>query len=629
MVALIYLLLVSLAGYFLTRIFRLRLLPYERVVYGVTLGVITTGYVSLAMSHLTGFTALTQWLALLPLAVAAVLGYRMKQPNDRLEPPTLKLGHWLTLALLAALFTYLGATTYVQQLDGSYWINNSHNYGDIRLHTAYILNFVDGQNVPVTNPIYAGGAPSYPFLINLIAAQLVVLGLPLMWAINGLSILFHFVIIGILFTFAYRLTRNTTAATLAPILFLLSGGIGFLTYFIPEWAQAGFTWEFLRNLPHDYTMMQDNGYWFANMYIAFFNTQRAFLIGFPLTLIIVLELLKFREKSTPFHAFVIGLFTAFLTLVHTSSLVVVALMLPYLLWPILQRHGRDIKTLLQLGVAYAVAPLTFGLFIISTYISQSSSLLSLMWPKLGWMANTEPVAMFWLKNAGPALILVTIGIYLWRQKQQQLVAFTAASFVLFLLANTVITQPWDFDNSKYLVYWYAFLTPMLGLVIAWIANKTPLRIAIVGAIILLLIASGALDLWRRVLPTHRYEIVSGQEIIKISDVKEVIPPQNYVLTYGHVLNPMVSFLGRPFIYGDTAWLWSHGISGYETRQRQVERIYAGSENAAQLIQELNVDYIIVSPHERERLAYLNEEFLASHFTRVYDEKGTVVYKVSR
>ncbi len=93
-------------------------------------------------------------------------------------------------------------------------------------------------------------------------------------------------LVGILHRWALVLTRDRLASLLVPAIVLLSGGFGWV-YFLSDAAQSGQgAVALLRKLPRDYTMIGTLGYRWGNAITALLLTQRSWLLGIPLALVV-------------------------------------------------------------------------------------------------------------------------------------------------------------------------------------------------------------------------------------------------------------------------------------------------------------------------------------------------------
>jgi hypothetical protein len=90
-----------------------------------------------------------------------------------------------------------------------------------------------------------------------------------------------------------------------------------------------------------------------------------------------------------------------------------------------------------------------------------------------------------------------------------------------------------------------------------------------------------------------------------------------------VNQPILVLAGRPIVRGPSAWLWSHG---YELREREadVRRIFAGMDDALELLRYYKVDYVYLGEVERQDLRG-NVEFFDGHFPVVYRNANVSIY----
>jgi hypothetical protein len=609
------------------RLFRFQTVRSSFWIYAAIIGMALAGYLGLALSYMMGFTVTSQLVLCGILLAFTAIGHvflpKLTFVHEERDP--YRPSPWL---IATSVLLFLIAIHTITLHHGDFYINNRHNYGDIRLHLSYINNFLYGQNIPVQNPIFAGTPASYPFLINFLTAQLIQLGLPVTWAINALTVAGFFLIGATIWLLAHTLTKRRAVADWSIILIFLGGGIGIFTAFLPEWRDAHFALTYLTHPPHDYSLYQDGGYWLSNMVIAFLSTQRTFLLGLPLTLLILRELYLLKSDANVWRYAGLGLCVGMLPLIHIASLIICAVYLLLIgIQSVWRKKGSELQQQILNWVWFVIPSAGLGLFLIHTFVSQTASLTSFLYLTPGWMSDGTPFLETWVKSGLFSLPLAILGI-IWLAKEDKRAAlFAGYSFTLFAIANFVVTQPWNFDNSKYLVYWFVFVALLnaYALMCLWERKQR----ALVVALIFCLIGSGTFDVVKRVtIPSESYAVETTNEMQLIDQLRTIIPPKATVLTYGSVLNPVVDYLGRRMVYGDTPWLWSHGID-YHERLAQVEQVYRGKDSALDVLHTLHADFVIVSDNERRQFTGLNETYFAAHFTPVFqsETEHLIVYKV--
>src|SRR5215204_3273605 len=166
---------------------------------------------------------------------------------------------------------------------GGIFTGGSQNLGDLPFHLGAIFSFTEGSNFPPENPSFSDAKFTYPFLADFVTACFVKIGAGVSGAMLVQNVLLGFSLVVLLEKFTRLLTANITAGKIAPLLLLLSGGLGFVWFFKDYWNGTQSLTEILWKLPQDYTI-GDKFRW-GNSLVVLFLTQRSLLFGMPLTLI--------------------------------------------------------------------------------------------------------------------------------------------------------------------------------------------------------------------------------------------------------------------------------------------------------------------------------------------------------
>jgi hypothetical protein len=106
-------------------------------------------------------------------------------------------------------------------------------------------------------------------------------------------------------------------------------------------------------------------------------------------------------------------------------------------------------------------------------------------------------------------------------------------------------------------------------------------------------------------------------------VKANTPPHSLFLTAPSLHQPILSLAGRRVVRGPTAWLWSHGYR-FAAREADVRAIYAGRDDALDLLRYYRVDYVYVGPHEIEELR-ANRAFFDAILPDAYRSGAIAIY----
>ena len=135
-----------------------------------------------------------------------------------------------------------------------------------------------------------------------------------------------------------------------------------------------------------------------------------------------------------------------------------------------------------------------------------------------------------------------------------------------------------------------------------------------------LIASGALDVWRTVSSQVNYKVFD-KDAVELAEQIKVRTPKDARFLNAPTYNSAVVLTGRQSIMRYPGHLSSHGID-YRAREADVKQIYQGGPNAEALLEKYEIDYVLISPEERN-LGGLNEQY----FNRFPVAAETGQYKV--
>lgn len=586
-------------------------------------------------------------------------------------------------AFFFVVFWYFFGKAVYEFKDGIY-TGGSQNYGDLPFHLGAIFSFTEGNNFPVQNPSWAGAKFSYPFIADFLASCMVKLSADFKSVMFAQNITWAFALLVILERFAAKLTNSRLAGRLAPALLLFSGGLGFY-WFFKELGDSGkgFT-DFLLHLPRDYTI-GDQFRW-GNSLLVLFITQRGLLLGMPLTILIIQYLWrifsndpvdaaddrvnKFAAKGSlaflkdvPLSPFLVGLLAGTLPLIHLHSLAVLFIISVFLL----AMQPAKWRQWVAFGVGVAVIAVPELAWSIAGSATETTKFFG--W-HFGWDKKPDDnVIWFWLKNTGLVIPGIIAGIYLFlkkgaephdddlpyvQQSQAQvkskkskakkiareqgaeaaaeeakgpdtklLLMFYVPFAFIFLLGNTVKLAPWQWDNIKVLIYWYIGSLPLIAYALAWAWRQNVALKAVTVACFVVLTLSGAIDVFRAASDQVKSEVFMPDAVRIAAQIRQKTPA-NALFLNGPTFNPAVVLAGRQSLMRYPGHLGSYGID-YGPREADVKRIYAGGPQADTLLQKYNIEYVLISPYERNDMK-ANEEFFKK-FPIVAESGQFKVYKV--
>jgi hypothetical protein len=122
---------------------------------------------------------------------------------------------------------------------------------------------------------------------------------------------------------------------------------------------------------------------------------------------------------------------------------------------------------------------------------------------------------------------------------------------------------------------------------------------------------------------HAYALLTTNEEAAAADFIRAHTAQHALfLNAPAFTSPVTTFAGRSVLRGPTAWLASHGYE-FRGREADVRRIYAGADDALDLIRYYGIDYIFVG--DKERALKANTAFFDQSFRRVYQSANVIIY----
>ena len=509
--------------------------------------------------------------------------------------------HLLPVVVLGVIILRLAlfwATALQYDTDGL-WANHVNIWGDWTQHIGDVYSFVYGHNIPPDHPRFTNHSYPYHYLASFTVALMVETGMEPITALLVHSFVFSTLIVLSIYTFAVRLTASPGAAALAVVLFFLGGGLGWTLTFIqydPSRGLSNALWQH----PWNQAAQDAANYRWHNMFFSFIAPQRGYLYGMPLMLLI-LTLLHGGTRTRDWRVFILaGAIAGLLPLAHLSTLLALALVTPFLVLAFPTRWWAFFF------VTWLIVALP------QLYFQQSPESVALAAFRLqfGWVSAPDMWMWFWIKNLGGFVPLLVLALF-----ERNLLPPLSRRFLLtfmpiFVIANIVVFQPWDWDNAKVFLYWYLAVCVLVAATVmrAWHVHRNLLGRGVLTLLVATMLGSGTLQHLSQMLGNDRNLMLTTEELDVGAAVRAQTPPDATFAAGLQHNNPISVVTGRRVVLGYPGPLWATGLP-YEAREYDIRALYTLPTDTTEIIARYGIDYIVVGPWERDQLGANVDAFL--------------------
>jgi len=490
--------------------------------------------------------------------------------------------------------------------------------------------------LPPQNPFFSGFRLTYPFLPDLFSGMLLHLGMSLTGSLPLTSAILSLALVVVFYATAVRLVGNRWAAALGTLVFFLSGGLGFANI-LNDVHPAGvgpFGWlrGLLGAIAHplrEYTLDRAIGLQWLNPVLAYLVPQRTTLFGFSLGLLALSLLWYGRVRRDRHETLLAGIVLGLMPLLHAATYFDLMLLTAGL-------AAIDVSVSVYRNENAAMAVKNWLTFFIPAVALGAPQLLLILPPvaygpsflriQLGWLSSGAtvsyrlPVLIFWLLNTSLLIPLALVAFLSARWGKPGLRRFLLPSWLLFLVPNVVILQPWDWDNTKWFIWWAILASMLAGLVLYQVIRRGP-GLAVVGlALFAVTTFSGSLDLIRasqKDLSNVSFRLLDNDELAVADWAQAHTPPDSLFLTGWKNNHPILTMSRRAEVMGYPGWLWTWGLPYPDQRQRDVVAMYKGGPDSESLLKRYGVTYAVIGPQELTE-AGANVPYYQSRYSKVYE-----------
>lgn len=513
------------------------------------------------------------------LLVLSLTLWQGRNTSTPKRPPS--LGEWL--AIIAFALVSLRIFLWVVIVNGDdLQVLSPNNLGDLSLHLTYVRYLGSGVPFWPDNPIFTGGKLTYPIGVDLFHGLLTLV---------GLDVLRGFIWMGLV------------GATLTGIA-LWRWGRGFVLFgFLANGGLAGFQLFTTLKLADFQTELA-----WKSFALALFATQRGLLFALPAGLLLLSSWRtrffggKDDDWRLPFWGEL--LLYASLPLFHFHTFLFLSVLLG--VWFVFHAPAR-----LPLGllVSSAFLPATALVFLITGGL-KGGSLLG--W-KVGWMWDDATFldwcqthlgngsrlmagAVFWPLNFGilPMLVVMLVVTLCFRGRNAWARLTVFPALAVFLVCCFVKFAPWEWDNTKLMIWSYLAILPFLWseLLVRWPDWARQF-------IVFMLFFSGFVSTLGGIDASFTgFTIAQRSELDGVAHAVRTIPVTERFAgapTYNHPL----LLDGRKMVLGYLGHVSSHGLA-WEQPAADLDALMNGEENWRELADKLGARYLFWGRYEDDR-----------------------------
>jgi uncharacterized membrane protein len=262
------------------------------------------------------------------------------------------------------------------------------------------------------------------------------------------------------------------------------------------------------------------------------------------------------------------------------------------------------------------------------YCLEAGWLSYLDWQQHGAVSIPFDIVWFWIKNLSVFLPLLIAAYLARRRLSSDYWKWFAPMWLWFLVPNVIVLQPWDWDNTKFFIFWALLGSVMVGGLLAGLFKRGPGGVAIAAIALIVLGLSGGLDLARASDPTvSSYEFTDTKGLQVADWVRHNTSPDAVFATADEHNNPIATLSGRRVMVGYPGWLWTYGLDDFEQKGADQKLILQGAQSTPDLVDKYGIGYVLIGPQELAEPRNANVEYWNQNGTLVYTNGEYSVYKV--
>src|SRR3989344_5003837 len=427
--------------------------------------------------------------------------------------------------------------------------------GDFGLHLSIIRSISLGNNFPPQSPFFPGRPLAYHWGTDVFIGILERIGVPIDWAINGVSAVGMTILLWQIYVFSQILFRRKLIGLASIVLFLFPSTLTIVNYLrapsniwrLPDYIDKG---------PFDGSSISI--YQTLNPYL----NQRHLVVGLAIGLFVINYFLRKKPISSP-KLILLGLLVGMLYKVHSLIAISTASII-FFQWLVFRKQW----------IVFFVMTLLVWVTI-ALFEGLPKPLISFYFGYL----STGNILAYWWMNMGLSLPFLLLGFYMVPKKAR----LVFLSFLpLFIIANTIQLSFRIEHNHSLINFFWIVVSTIVAFVLVKIFDRSKLVAVVLFGF---LISSGILNLMA-VKNDYQAYFDDGPQRIKKNTA-----PNAIFLTTRSLYDP-AALAGRFTYVGPSYYLEVMGID-YQERAQFAADFYKNSQLFAQEARERGIDYYIL------------------------------------
>ena len=497
------------------------------------------------------------------------------------------------------------------------WVSGGWNWSDFLVHVSIGQSIVEG-NFPPQVPYFVGVPLTYHWFADFHGAiAAATAGLHVIPVFIASSALMAGALALVAWELARHLTGSRRAATIATLLILTGGGLGWIRLVIDVQAGLGSVLELVQRFPYDNTWEDGSpAFKIASILGTGLFPHRATTFGLP-GLLSVLLLVRVSLGRRPAGMGLAGILAALLAPFHFFFFPATYLLV--FLYALARRAWRRPAWLRD--AALFLAPIVLALpFVLGPVLLQrerGAIRFVAGWEEAPFEEGIGPVVFFYATNLGLPLLLGLLALVVTRPPGRAFLAAWAAVF--FLVPNLVVASAVEFDMNKY----FQVMGIALAILGGWLLRRR--STLVVGLVLAAAAVSPALVATWHLLSEP---IVLSPAEKQAAEWIRVSTPRLAIFVTDSYINSPTDYAGR---FRVTTFGPYAANLGYDPALREADVTAAycdGPDAAATVMARYGATYIITPKYNTSCEAGAPTDFASSpRFETVFDVDEVQIWRL--